>query len=62
MKILSISISNISFVLSHQVTDHVNALVHERSNSSALAMELRLSYTNLSMWLLIHPGIKVNPY
>ena len=29
---------------------HINGLVQERRNSSALAMELRLSYTNPSIY------------
>ena len=32
--------------------DYINGLVQERRNSSALAMELRLSYTDPSIWEL----------
>ena len=32
------------------VNDYIDGLVQERRNSSALAMELRLSYTNPSTW------------
>ena len=33
----------------HQLTYHIDGLVQERRNSSALAMELRLPCTNLSI-------------
>ena len=33
-----------------QDVDHIDELVQERHNSSALTMELRLSYTNPSIW------------
>ena len=36
--------------LSTVATDHIDKLVQERRNSNALAMELRLSYTNRSIW------------
>ena len=38
-------------------SDHVDGLVQERRNSSALAMELRLSSTNPSMWLCLTKGL-----
>ena len=31
------------------MNDHIDGLVQERRNSSAVAMELRLSYTNPSI-------------
>ena len=34
------------------IEDHVDGLVQERRNSSALAMELRLSCTSPSIWYL----------
>ena len=36
---------------------HIDGLVQERRNSSALTMELRLSCTNPSIWLFIVPSI-----
>ena len=33
---------------------YVDELVQEKSNSRVLAMELRLSCTNLSIWYTIH--------
>ena len=37
-------------IQSMKITGHVGGLVRERGNSSALAMELRPSRTNPSMW------------
>ena len=37
---------------------HVDGLVQERRNSSALVMELRLSCTNPSMYIWCWPHIK----
>ena len=34
--------------------DHIHGFVQERRNSSALAMELRLSYTNPSIWKMVN--------
>ena len=40
-------------LLWHQ-DNHIDVLVKERRNSSALAMELRLSCTNTSIWMIHH--------
>ena len=38
------------FESSHHQREYIDGLVQERCNSSALAMELHLSYTNPSIW------------
>ena len=40
-------------MLSSEHNSHVDGLVQERRNSSALAMELHLSCTNPSMWITV---------
>ena len=40
--------------------DHIDGLVQERHNSSALAMELRLSFINPSIFVIITLSFELN--